>query len=84
MAFKYLGTPNLLKENNNELQISFDDVCNMNVSKHKTMVAGLISITVTPKFIGLLKDTVDFSQYKSDSTSRPARGWRSHLMSLTR
>ena len=33
-------------------------------------VAGLISITVTPEHKGLLKDTVDFSQYKSDSTSR--------------
>ena len=43
-------------------------------------VAGLISITATPEHKGLLKDTVDFSQYKSDSTSRPARGWRSQLM----
>ena len=47
-------------------------------------VAGLISITVTPEHKGLLKDTVDFSQYKSDSTSRPARGWRTHLMILPR
>ena len=47
-------------------------------------VAGLISITVTPEHKGLLKDTVDFSQYKSDSPSRPARGGRTHLMILPR
>ena len=47
-------------------------------------VAGLVSITVTPEHKGLLKDTVDFSQYKSDSPSRPARGGRTHLMILPR
>ena len=47
-------------------------------------VAGLISVTVIPEHKGLLKNTVDFSQYKSDSTSRPARGGRSYLMTLPR
>ena len=41
---------------------------------------GTYTITVTPEHKGLLKDTVDFSQYKSDSPSRPARGGRTHLM----
>ena len=45
---------------------------------------GSYTITVTPEHKGLLKDTVDFSQYKSDSPSRPARGGRTHLMILPR
>ena len=43
---------------------------------------GSYTITVTPEHKGLLKDTVDFSQYKSDSPSRPARVGRTHLMIL--
>ena len=45
---------------------------------------GSYTITVTPEHKGLLKDTVDFSQYKSDSPSRPARGGKTHLMILLR
>ena len=41
---------------------------------------GTYTITVTPENKGLLKDTMDFSQYKSDSPSRPARGGKTHLM----